>query len=71
MEIKDYWSKITGISLSQFRKTSWKKTKNKKVYLNFANHYGTLEVKVLKGSGVYYKILGLIYGLSCQGSSTG
>jgi len=65
--VKDYWSKITGIPLAQFRKTSFKKTKNKKVYTNFENHCGTLDVRVLKPGELYYKIMGLIEGLSKAG----
>lgn len=66
--VSEYWSKISGIPLNQFRKTSFKKTKNKKVYENFNEHYGTLTVKVLKSARNYYKIMGLIEGLSAAGS---
>ncbi|MBM3205398.1 hypothetical protein FJZ41_00915 [Candidatus Shapirobacteria bacterium] len=65
--VKKYWSEATQIPLSQFRKTSFKKTNNKKVYENFDDHYGTLVVKVLKGGRFYYKIMGLIEGLSQTG----
>ncbi len=61
--VKEYWSKITEIPLTQFRKTNFKKVKNKKVYENFNDHYGTLTISVLKPSRFYYKILGLIEGL--------
>jgi len=67
--VKRYWSDITGIPLSQFRKTSFKKTKISKVYVNFNEHFGTLGVNVLKGSDIYYKMLGLIKGLSEAGES--
>ncbi len=76
--VKNYWSNITGIPLTQFRKTSFKKVKSHKIYANFNEHYGTLGVTVLKGSDIYYKMLGLIEGLSearhnfiSQGSSVG
>lgn len=62
--IKNYWSEITGIPLDQFRKTSFKKTKIFKQYENFNEHFGTLAIHVLKGSHFYYKMLGLIEGLS-------
>ena len=62
--VKSYWSRITGISLSQFRKTSFKKVKNKKTYDNFNKHYGTLTVKVTKPGQIFYNILGIISGLS-------
>jgi len=66
--VKQYWSKISGIPLVQFKKTSFKKVKNKKVYENFNEHYGTLSVSVAKPSRFYYKIMGLIDGLSEAGS---
>lgn len=69
--VKNYWSKITGIPLSQFNQTSFKYSKSKKVYANRDSHFGTLDVKVLKQGELYYKILGLIEGLASQGSSVG
>lgn len=69
--VKKYWSEMTNIPLEQFRKTSFKKTNNKKVYVNFNEHYGTLSVKVLKSARFYYKIMGLIDALARQGSSVG
>lgn len=67
--VKRYWSEFTNIPLTQFRKTSFKKSASKKVYDNFNEHYGTLSVVILKPGNNYYKILGLIDGLSSQGSS--
>lgn len=70
--VKDYWSDITNIPVSQFTKTSFKKVKNKKIYDNFNQHYGTLVIKVTKSAKLYYDILGLIEGLrqhKSQGSS--
>lgn len=69
--VKLYWSRITDIPLGQFRKTSFKRVHNKKVYENFNQHYGTLTIEVAKSWNLYYKILGLIEGLrqsSWQGS---
>lgn len=66
-EVKKYWSKITGIPISQFRKTSFKKTENVKIYENKAEHFGTLDVKVLKPGERYYKIMGQIKGLAEAG----
>lgn len=65
--VKEYWSKISGIPLVQFRKTSFKKAQSKKVYENFHDHYGTFVVRVLQPSRFYVKILGLIDGLSEAG----
>jgi transcriptional regulator with XRE-family HTH domain len=67
--VKKHWSVITRIPLSQFRKTSFKKVKLNKVYANFNEHYGTLGITVLKGSDIYYKMLGLIAGLSEAGKN--
>lgn len=62
--VKEYWSKISGIPLGQFRKTSFKKVKNKKVYDNFDQHFGTLSVLVAKSTNLYYRIMGQIQGLA-------
>ena len=61
--VKKYWSRITGVPLSRFRKTSFKKSKVNKVYENYDKHFGTLDVIVLKQGELYYRILGLIEGL--------
>lgn len=61
--VKQYWSEVTGILLSQFRKTYFKKAANKKVYENFNEHYGTLSIELIKPVPIYYKIMGLIEGL--------
>jgi len=66
--VREYWSKVTGIPLTQFRKTNFKKVKNKKVYENFNEHYGTLSISVIKPSRFYFKIMGLIEGLYEAGS---
>ncbi len=62
--VRKYWSDITGIPDKQFRKTSFKRVVNKKLYDNFDNHYGTLYVLVTKSTNLYYQIMGLIKGLS-------
>lgn len=66
--VKEYWSRISGIPLNQFRKSKLKKVKNKKVYDNFNEHYGTFAISVLKPARFHYKVLGLIEGLSEAGS---
>lgn len=65
--VKTYWSKQTGIPLTQFRKTMFKTSKVRKNYENYDNHYGVFDVYVLKPSEIYYKILGLVEGLSVTG----
>lgn len=61
--VRKYWSDRTAIPLEQFRKTSFKKVTNNKIYENFENHYGTLTVLVAKSTSLYYEIMGLIKGL--------
>lgn len=63
LEVRQYWSNLIGVSAECFRKTSFKKVTNKKIYENFDQHYGTLNVRVAKSSMLYYKIAGLIKAL--------
>lgn len=65
--VKQYWSDITGIPLSQFHKTSFKKVISKKVYENFDKHYGTLAIRINRPSRFYSKIIGYIEGLYHSG----
>jgi len=65
--IKRYWSEVTGIPLNRFRKTVLKKAKTQKIYENYNEYYGTFSVNVLKPARIYYKIIGLIEGLSEAG----
>jgi transcriptional regulator with XRE-family HTH domain len=61
--VKQYWSDITGISLTQFTKTSFKQIRNKKIYDNFNEHFGTLTVTVRRPAQLYYRIMGMIEGM--------
>jgi transposase len=63
-EVKDYWSKITGVPKSRFRKTIFSKSKNKKNYDNFHSYYGMLRINISKSIDLYNKIMGLIKGLT-------
>lgn len=67
--VKDYWSNITKLESIHFNKTSFKKVQSKKVYTNFNQHFGTLDIKILRSTQTYYKIAGLIQGLLRQGNS--
>lgn len=62
-EIERFWSEKTVIPLLQFTKTSLIHTKSKKAYANAASHYGTLRVKVRRGTDLRRRILGGIEGL--------
>ncbi|MDO8577447.1 MAG: hypothetical protein Q7R55_01090 [Candidatus Wildermuthbacteria bacterium] len=59
-EVQKYWVKITGISQKSFGKTTLIKAKNKKVYANFATHYGTLKVCVKKPVEIHHQIMGML-----------
>lgn len=59
-----FWSALTKISESQFTKTSLIKTSSKKRYSNYENHYGTLRIKVRRGTQLRRRILGSIASLT-------
>lgn len=61
--VQKYWSDLLNIPLSQFTKLSLIKTTSKKVYSNKNVHYGTLRVKVRKGTKMRRRILGAISAL--------
>lgn len=61
--IQNYWINYLNISNSQFRKTSFVRSKQKKIYDNYDNYYGTIHFKILKSTDLLYKIKGLIDGL--------
>lgn len=52
-----YWSRLIGVPRSQFTKTSFVKTKQKRHYSNSNTHYGTVRVKVRGGSVLRARIL--------------
>lgn len=59
-EVIQYWSRITGIPKQQFTKTSIILTQSKKVYANAHTHFGTLRIKVRRGTNLLRRILGSI-----------
>jgi len=63
-EVEKYWSKVTGIPMEQIRKTTLIRSKSKKNYKNFYEHYGTVRLEVRKPAELYYKIMGSIDALS-------
>lgn len=62
-DVEKFWSRSTGLPLSQFRKPSFKKVKSKKIYENPEDHYGTLALRVSKSASLEYKILGWLHAL--------
>lgn len=61
--VRRYWARVTGVQIKQFNKTVLLYIKNKKVYENVTEHFGTLVVRVRKSSDLQYQILGLCYGV--------
>ena len=59
-KVKKYWSEITDVPLKQFRKPVLARAKNKKVYANFHEHFGTLSIRINKSSEQFYKMQGYI-----------
>lgn len=65
-DILHYWSSVTKIPSSQFTKTSFIKTHSRKKYDNFDVHFGTLRIKVRKGTNLRRRILGSISSLNSK-----
>lgn len=63
-EVEAFWVQKTGVSLDQFSKTSFIKTQSKKVYENSESHFGTLRVKVRKGTRMRREVLGALKSIS-------
>lgn len=61
--VKRYWSKLLGLPVSQFRKTTYVKRPNTKKYSNHDSYFGLLTLRVRNSTELKYKILGLIEGL--------
>ena len=62
-DVEKFWSKITGIPLSQFSKTVLIKSKSKKIYPKDNIYYGTIRLKVRQGVQLRRKINGWVEGL--------
>lgn len=61
--VVDYWSNYLKVPLPYFKRVTFIKSVQKKVYENHDVHYGTLHFEVLKSSDLLYRIKGLIEGL--------
>jgi transcriptional regulator with XRE-family HTH domain len=59
-DVTHYWSKRLGVPRSRFTKPYFVFAKAKKVYLNHNVHYGTVRMRVLRGSSLQYRMLGYI-----------
>jgi len=63
-DIEYFWTNQTKIPLSQFTKPSFIKTASKKIYQNEKAHYGTLRIKVRRGTRLRREVLGMIEAAS-------
>lgn len=62
--IEKYWANLTNIPTSQFTKPSLKHSIVHKIYQTNDNYFGSLQIKVSKGTNLNYEILGYIDGLT-------
>jgi len=62
-QVEKFWSKVTNVPLSQFTKPSLIKTASKKNYNKKEAHYGTLRIKVRRGTSKRRIVLGAIESL--------
>src|SRR3989344_8733107 len=60
LKILNFWSQFLQIPREQFSKIVFLKGRPKKIYENHDSYYGVLALRVRRGSGLKYKILGLI-----------
>jgi hypothetical protein len=56
--VEQYWSTLTGIPRAQFTKPSLIVAARKKRYATDTNHFGTLRIKVRRGTRLRREILG-------------
>lgn len=66
IEVVNYWSTVTNVPCSQFTKTSLLHIHSKKIYKNITTHFGTLRVKVRKGTNLRRRILGSIEAIKTK-----
>jgi hypothetical protein len=62
-EIENYWSKLTGISKSQFNKPYLQKSKWDRDYSGREKYYGLLRIRIRKSSQLLVQIRGWLEGL--------
>ena len=62
--IHQFWSQTTGMPLSQFSNPTLIHVSSKKKYLNSAEYFGTLRIKVRRSTDLRRKIIGWIEGLA-------
>ena len=62
-KVEKYWSKLANLPLKQFALPVFYKAKNKKIYENFQQHYGTFNIEIKRPSEIKHQIQGLIQGI--------
>lgn len=65
-DVERYWSRTTGIPLTQFTATSLIRAAVQKRYAAPENHFGTLRVKVRRGTSLRRRIMGSLGSLKQQ-----
>jgi predicted transcriptional regulator len=58
--VHKFWIEHTGVPISQFSAPSLIKTTTKRLYANHESHYGTLRVKVRRGTRMRGEVLGAL-----------
>lgn len=59
-EIMKYWSRVLGLTLSQFKTPIFIKQVHKKKYENSEDYYGVVSLRVSKSTNLKYKVQALI-----------
>ena len=65
-EVEKHWSDIINIPHSQFTSASLIKTSSKKTYADRDRHFGTLRIKVRRGTSLRRRIMGSINALASR-----
>lgn len=63
-DIHTFWSESTKIPLHQFSKPTLIRINNKKHYANSSHYFGTLRIKILKGTSFRRKVMGWLEGMA-------
>ncbi len=63
-EVTKHWAELIGVPMSQFTKISLIKSASKKLYNNPESHFGTLRIKVRRGTRLRRMVIGAIKSLS-------
>ncbi|MDP2677010.1 MAG: helix-turn-helix domain-containing protein [bacterium] len=65
-KVQRFWSDYLDVSIKQFSKPVFLRTKQKKVYENYNSYYGVLALRIRKSVDLKYCILGLIDALKLK-----